>query len=76
MDLLLPNHPDFYKALDELPLPFDFAAGQCVIQRADSLILEAVSAKEAIDYAFGGEHELVDDDFDDFDDEDFEDGMD
>ena len=65
--LILPNNPLFYEALENLPLPFDADPSMCIVQRADSLLLETVSAEEARDYAFGGEYDEVDDEFDDED---------
>jgi len=72
MTLLLPGHPAFYEALENLPLPYDLDASKCVVRRGDSLLLEAVNANEVRDYAFGGEYDLLQDEIDSTDEEEEE----
>jgi hypothetical protein len=61
--ILLPSDPEFHQILNGT-LPLDFDGSQCVVQRAGSGLLETVSFQEAIEYAYGGEYDEVDDDFD------------
>lgn len=58
--IMLPCDEGFYEILNG-SLPVDFDGSQCVVQRAGSGVLESVPFNEAIDYALGGEYDLVDD---------------
>jgi hypothetical protein len=61
--ILLPSDPEFHQILNGT-LPLDFDGSQCVVQRSGSGLLETVSFEDAIEYAYGGEYDEVDDDFD------------
>ncbi len=62
--IMLPSDEGFHEILNG-SLPLDFDGSQCVVQRAVSGVLESVSFDEAIEYALGGEYDLVDDDEED-----------
>jgi len=59
--IMLPCDEGFHEILNG-SLPVDFDGSQCVVQRAGSGVLETVSFNEAIEYALGGEYDLVDGD--------------
>lgn len=60
--IMTPDDMGFYEILNG-SLPVDFDGSQCVVQRAGSGLLETVTYGEAIEYALGGEYDLVDDEF-------------
>ncbi len=62
--IMVPSDEGFQEILNG-SLPLDFDGSQCVVQRSGSGVLETVAFNEAIEYAFGGEYDEVDD----FDDE-------
>ncbi|OIP78083.1 MAG: hypothetical protein AUK48_02385 [Oscillatoriales cyanobacterium CG2_30_44_21] len=62
--IMLPDDEGFYEILNG-SLPSDFNGSQCVVQRAGSGLLETVSFDEAIEYALGGEYDLIGDEQDD-----------
>lgn len=66
--ILLPCDPEFHQILNGT-LPMNFDGSQCVVQRAGSGLLEAVSFENAIEYALGGEYDEVDDEFEEEEDE-------
>lgn len=59
--IMLPSDEGFYEILNG-SLPVDFDGSQCVVQRSGSGVLESVSYQDAIEYALGGEYDLVDGD--------------
>ncbi|MDX2254675.1 MAG: hypothetical protein NW214_04085 [Pseudanabaenaceae cyanobacterium bins.39] len=61
--IMTPDDEGFYDILNG-SLPVDFDGSRCVVQRAGSGLLETVSYDEAIEYALGGEYDLIADDFD------------
>lgn len=54
--IMLPSDPCFYSILHGT-LPPTFTGDQCLVTRADSGLIEAVSPENARDYALGGEWE-------------------
>jgi hypothetical protein len=64
--IMLPCDEGFYEILNG-SLPVDFDGSQCVVARAGSGVLETVSFSEAIDYALGGEYDLVEEEFEEED---------
>lgn len=60
--IMLPCDEGFYDILNS-SLPVDFNGSQCVVARAGSGVLETVSFNEAIEYALGGEFDLVEEEF-------------
>ena len=64
--IMLPCDEGFYDILNG-SLPTDFDGSQCVVARAGSGVLETVSFDEAIEYALGGELDLVEDEFEEED---------
>lgn len=61
--IMLPQDEGFYEILNS-SLPLDFNGSQCVVQRSAGL-LETVGFDEAIEYAFGGEFDELEDELDD-----------
>jgi len=61
--IMLPSDEGFFDILHS-SLPVGFDGSQCVVQRAESGLLEAVSYSEAIEYALGGEYDEIDDEED------------
>lgn len=64
--IMLPCDEGFYEILNG-SLPVDFDGSQCVVARAGSGVLETVSFNEAIEYALGGEYDLVEEEFEEED---------
>jgi hypothetical protein len=62
---MVPSDEGFYDILNG-SLPMDFDGSQCVVARSGSRVLETVSFNEAIEYALGGELDLLDDLEEDF----------
>lgn len=65
--IMLPCDEGFYEILNG-SLPVDFDGSQCVVQRAGSGLLETVSFEAAIEYAYGGEFDELEDE-DELDDD-------
>lgn len=65
--IMVPSDLGFHEILNG-SLPLDFNGSQCVVQRAGSGMLETVTFDEAIEYAFGGEFDELEDE-DEIDDE-------
>ena len=65
--IMVPSDEGFYDILNG-SLPLDFDGSQCVVQRSGSGLLETVGFNEAIEYAFGGEFDELEDE-DEIDDE-------
>jgi hypothetical protein len=65
--IMLPCDEGFHEILNG-SLPVDFDGSQCVVQRAGSGLLETVSFEAAIEYAYGGEFDELEDE-DELDDE-------
>lgn len=65
--IMLPSDEGFHEILNG-SLPLDFDGSQCVVQRSGSGMLETVTFDEAIEYAFGGEFDELEDE-DEIDDE-------
>lgn len=65
--IMVPSDEGFFDILNG-SLPLDFDGSQCVVQRSGSGLLETVRFNEAIEYAFGGEFDELEDE-DEIDDE-------
>ena len=56
--IMLPSDEGFHEILNG-SLPVDFDGSQCVVQRAESGLLETVSFEAAIEFALGGEYDEI-----------------